>query len=170
MTHQLIPSLETVLGWRDIGLGETWAALKTENLKRAFQIPDQAKHLKFIPESFFWIRIVLELQPYSYFLNKVLRIYYRDEIDNISHSIRIKYPEGFLFEAQWFVTKYSWIALQSPKSYIKHMTKYIILSKVVKKSLWHMYKDVPNGLPKLFFCLLYIPSLLYKKKYLEGRA
>ncbi|RUM45771.1 MAG: hypothetical protein DSY46_01915 [Hydrogenimonas sp.] len=167
---QLIPSWDTMFQWGDIGLGETWAILKTENLKRAFQIPDEAKHLKFIPESFFWTRIVLELKPYSYFVNKVLRVYYRDETDNMSHNIRIKYPEGFLFESQWFVTKYPWIALQSPKSYIKHMIKYIIYSTVMKKSVWQMYKNLPNGLPKLFFCLLYLPSLLYKKRYLEGKV
>ncbi len=128
VTHQLIPSLEAVFGWKDIGLGETWAVLKTQNLKRAFQIPDEAKDLKFIPESFFWSRIVFELQPYSYFLNKVLRIYYRDEGDSISHNIRVKYPEGFLFESKWFVTRYWNIAWRYPKVYLKHLIKLIYFS------------------------------------------
>lgn len=126
--------------------------------------------MKFILETFFWDRITFELKPYSYFINKRLGIVYRNEGGNISENIRIKYPEGFLFESQWFVTKYSQIALQSPKSYIKHMIKYIIYSTVMKKSVWQMYKNLLNGLPKLFFCLLYLPSLLYKKRYLEGKV
>ena len=128
ITHKLIPSLETVLKWRDIGLGETWAVLKTENLKKAFTIPEEAKHLKFIPESFFWSRIMFELQPYSYFLNKVLRVYYRNESDNISSDIRLKYPEGFLFESKWYVTHYWRFAWKYPKVYSKHMVKLIYFS------------------------------------------
>ncbi|UCN01131.1 glycosyltransferase family 2 protein [Sulfurimonas sp. SWIR-19] len=170
VTDQLIPSLKTIFGWRDIGLGETWAALKTKNLKKAFKIPDEAKHLKFIPESFFWTRIVLEIQSYSFFINKVLRIYYKNESDNISDNIRFQYPEGFLFESKWFITKYPWIVFQSPKNYIKHMIKYIIYSAVMKKSVWQMYKNLPNSLSKFFFCLLYIPSLCYKKRYLGGKV
>ena len=132
ITHKLFPSLETVFGWRDIGLGETWAVLKTKNLKKAFVIPDVAKHLKFIPESFFWSRIVFEIQPYSYFINKVLRIYYKDEGENISQNIRDKYPEGFLFESKWFITKYYKIAFKYPKVYFKHLLKLIYFYLKVK--------------------------------------
>jgi len=130
--HQLIPSLKTVFGWRDIGLGETWAALKTENLKKAFKIPDEAKHLKFIPESFFWSRIVYEIQPFSYFINKVLRVYYRNETDSISDNIREKYPEGFLFESKWFVSRYWNIAWRYPNVYLKHLIKLIYFSWKVR--------------------------------------
>ena len=125
VTHKLIPSIEAVYGWRDIGLGETWAALKTQNLKKAFKIPNEAKNLKFIPESFFWSRIVFEIQPYSFFINKVLRIYYRNESDSISENVRLKYPEGFLFESKWFVTKYWYIVFRYPKVYLKHLIKII---------------------------------------------
>ena len=125
---QLIPSLEAVFGWQNIGLGETWAALKTQNLKNVFQVPDKAKDLKFIPESFFWSRIVFELRPYSYFLNKVLRIYYRNEGDGISRGIREKYADGFLFESKWFVTKYWNIAWRYPKIFFKHLIKLVYFS------------------------------------------
>ena len=125
VTHRLIPSLEVVFGWRDIGLGETWAVLKTENLKKAFTIPEEAKDLQFIPESFFWSRIVFELQSYSYFINKVLRVYYQNEEDNISQDIRQKYPEGFLFESKWFVTHYWRVAWRYPKAYLKHLSKLV---------------------------------------------
>ncbi|WP_458699898.1 glycosyltransferase family A protein [Sulfurospirillum sp. 1307] len=136
IANKLIPTLDIFFKWRDIGLGETWALLKTENLKKAFTIPDEAKNLKFIPESFFWSRITFEIKPYSYFLNKVLRIYYRNESDNISQNIRQKYPEGFLFESKWFVARYWWMLFRYPKVYAKHLLKVIYfgfsLYKVIK--------------------------------------
>jgi glycosyltransferase involved in cell wall biosynthesis len=160
---QLIQTLEIFFKWRDIPLGETWAALKTENLKKAFVIPKEAEGLKFIPESFFWSRITFELRPYSYFVNKVLRIYYKNEGDNISNNIREKYPEGFLFESKWFVTQYSWVLHQDIKSYIKYMVKYIIYSKIVQKSMPKICQELPKGFPRFLFFLLYLPSLLYQR-------
>jgi len=123
--NRLIPTIDFIYEWRNIGLGETWAALKTENLKKSFKMPKAGKHLKFIPETFFWDRIVYELKPYSYFINKVLRIYYKEEGNNLSENIRNKYPEGFLFESKWFVSKYWWILFKYPKVYLKHLIKYI---------------------------------------------
>ena len=130
--RKLIPSTISVFEWKNIGLGETWAALKTENLKKAFVIPEEAKSLKFIPESFFWNRIVFELRPESYLLNKILRIYYKNEIDSISENIRKKHPEGFLFESKWFVTKYWRIAWKYPKIFIKHAVKFIYFTWRIK--------------------------------------
>ena len=138
ITNRLLPSLDVVFGWRDIGLGETWAVLKTVNLKKAFVIPDKAKNLKFIPESFFWSRIVFEIKSYSYFVNKVLRIYYKNENDSISKDIRDKYPEGFLFESYWFVTKYYKVAFKYPKVYLKHLLKLIYFN--LKVNLWTVKK------------------------------
>ena len=120
---KLLKDIEIVFKWRDIGLGETWAVLKTANLKKSFTIPKEAKNLKFIPESFFWSRMVFELNTYSYHINRVLRIYYRDDNDNISNNIRDKYPEGFFFESKWFVTKYWKSSYKYPKAYLKHLIK-----------------------------------------------
>jgi len=132
---QLIPTYKWIFELRKLNMGETWAALKTKNLKKAFIIPESAKNLKFIPESFFWNRITFEFKQYSYPINKVLRIYYREE-DNISNNIRQKYPEGFLFESKWFITKYWWIFFKYPKIYIKHLLKVIYFGlkfyKVIK--------------------------------------
>ncbi len=135
--NKLLPSLEVVFGWKDIGLGETWAVLKTKNLKRAFVIPKEAKNLKFIPESFFWSRIVFEIQTYSYFTNKVLRVYYRNESDSISKNIRNKHPEGFLFESKWFVTKYYKIAFKYPKVYLKHLIKLVYFYLKIKIKVYY---------------------------------
>ncbi len=124
--NRLLPTMDILFKWRDIGLGETWAALKTKNLQYAFlELPNEAKKLQFIPESFFWDRIVFELKPYSYFINKVLRVYYQNEADNISLNIREKYPEGFLFESKYFIKNYWWMLFKYPKIYIKHLLKYI---------------------------------------------
>ncbi len=132
ISNQFIPALTTSFGWRSLKLGETWAALNTKNLKNAFLIPKEAKNLKFIPESFFWSRIIFEYKPFSFPINKVLRIYYKNEGQNISQNVRDKYPEGFLFESKWFVKKYKWILFKYPKIYIKHLLKYIYFSIKVK--------------------------------------
>ncbi|MRI83365.1 MAG: hypothetical protein C6I00_03000 [Nitratiruptor sp.] len=120
----LLPALPTVLRWRSIGLGETWAALKSKNLKWAFTaIPSKAKGLKFIPESFFWDRILFGRPHQSFFLNEVLRIYYRGGEDNLSIGIRERYPEGFCFESSYFVSHH-WRALYyAPLTYFKHLVK-----------------------------------------------
>ena len=124
---ELIPTKEVYFKWRNIPLGETWALLKTKNLKKVFlDIPKEAQELKFIPESYFWDRIVFEIEPlYSYYLNEVLRIYYREEDDNISHNIRKKYPEGFLFESKYFVKNYWKYAYKMPKAFVKHLLKIV---------------------------------------------
>ncbi len=131
---------EVVFQWSDIGLNETWALLKTQNLRYAFlDIPDEAKELKFIPESFFWNRIAFELDTYSYPINKPLRIYYRNEEDNISHNIHQRYPESFLFESRWFVTHYWPLALQFPKLYLKHLVKMVYFTTIInmQRFVWN---------------------------------
>jgi glycosyltransferase involved in cell wall biosynthesis len=130
--QQFVPIVESGFRWADKGLGETWAALKTKNLKKYFQVPDEAKNLKFIPESFFWNRITIESKQYSYCLNKVQRIYYVNEGDNISQNIKQKYPEGFLFESRWFITHYWRILFRYPKVYMKHFLKFIYFGLKVR--------------------------------------
>ena len=166
--RKLLYTMDIIFKWRDLGLGDTWALLKTENLKKAFIIPEEAKHLKFIPETFFWDRITFELKPYSYFINKRLGIVYRGEGENISENIRNKYPEGFLFESKYFLNQYRWILFKNPKTYTKHMVKYIILSNFLGNSFIKSYNQLSNSISKFLFCLLYIPSLIYKKQYLLG--
>ena len=113
-------------------LGEIWSILNTSILKKIFILPDEAKNLKFIPESFFWNRVTFEINPYTYCVNKVLRIYYRNENDNLSNNIRIKYPEGFLFESKWFLNHYSEVLIRKPKLYFIYLYKYIVLCNHLK--------------------------------------
>jgi len=130
--NELLYTLDIIFKWRNLGLGDTWALLKTQNLKKSFIIPKEAEHLKFIPETFFWDRITFELKPYSYFINKRLGIVYLNEGKNISENIRQKYPEGFLFESKWFVTKYWKDVWIFPKIYFKHLIKLIYFFIKVK--------------------------------------
>jgi glycosyltransferase involved in cell wall biosynthesis len=132
---RLLPALDTVMKWRHIGLGETWAVLKTENLKRAFSIPKEAEHLKFIPESFFWDRILFGMDTYSYFLNKPLRIYYRNEKDAISQNVRKIHGESFLFESRWFLLHYYPYAWRYPKIFFRHLLKYLYYSMKVRNNV-----------------------------------
>jgi len=125
---RLLPALDTVMKWRHIGLGETWAALKTENLKKAFTIPREAAHLKFIPETFFWDRILFGMNTHSYFLNMPLRIYYRSEEDAISRSVRERHGESFLFESRWFLSHYYRSAWKYPGVLFRHLLKYLYYS------------------------------------------
>ena len=123
---QKVNILEAVFDWKKYPLGETWAILKTENLKKAFKLPKEAENLKFIPESFFWDRIAFENpSQFSYPVNKVLRVYYRREGGNLSENIRDKYPEGFLFESKWVIKNYFRFAFKYPKYYFKHLLKVI---------------------------------------------
>ena len=69
--NKFISTIDIIFKWREKGLGETWGAIKTEDLKKAFNIPDEARHLKFIPESFFGYKIAFKLKSYSYPINKV---------------------------------------------------------------------------------------------------
>jgi len=132
--NQKVNILEAVIKWKKYPLGETWSILKTANLKRAFKLPKEAKNLKFIPESFFWDRIAFENPGQFYYpINKVLRIYYKEEGNNLSKNIRNKYPDGFLFESKWVVKNYYKFALKYPRYYLKHLLKLIYFSFKVKK-------------------------------------
>ena len=166
--HKMLPTIDIIFKWKFIGLGETWAILKTENLRKSFVIPEEAKGLKFIPESFFWNKITIELQQYSYPINKRLRIYYLNEGDNLSNNIRLKYPEGFLFESKWFINHYKFVFFKLPKTYIKHFLKYIIFSLHKKENFVNIMKGLDGIWLKIFLIISYIPARVLKDRYLNG--
>jgi len=120
--------------WKSLNLGETWSMIKSEALKKVFlNVPKRAKKLKFIPESFFWDRMVFEVGGYVYSVNKVLRIYYVKEENNMSANIRKKYPEGFFFESKYFITHYPFALFKYPKIYFKHLLKTIYFGLILIK-------------------------------------
>ena len=166
--HKLLPTIDIIFSWKNLGLGETWAILKTKNLKKSFIIPEKAKNLKFIPESFFWNRITFELNQYSYPINRRLRIYYINEENSLSQNIRLKYSEGFLFESKYFINHYKFIFFKEPKTYIKHFIKYIIFSSYKKENLKNIIRGLSGIWLKILFIFLYIPSVLLKSRYLKN--
>ncbi|WP_292654746.1 glycosyltransferase family 2 protein [Nitratifractor sp.] len=131
---RLVPTEEAVFKWRKLGLGETWAVLKTDNLRKSFVIPEEARGLRFIPESFFWSRIAFEAGNLSLFCNKILRIYYREGA-SLSTDIRDRYPESFFFESKWFVTHYPRVLFKQPGLYLKHLLKYLYYSFKVNRTI-----------------------------------
>ncbi len=145
-------------------LGEIWSILNINFLKKVFNLPDEAKKLKFIPESFFWNRVVFEINPYTYCVNKILRIYYKSEEDNLSNNIRNKYPEGFFFESKWFINNYKIVFFKAPRIYIKYFLKYIIYSDK------HGFFNLEDWKLKFLYSVLFIPSLIIKKFYLKEKV
>jgi len=166
--HKMLPTIDIIFKWKYIGLGETWALLKTENLRKSFVIPEEAKDLKFIPESFFWNRITIELQQYSYCINKRLRVYFTNEGGNMSQDIRLKYPDGFLFESQWFINHYKFVFYKEPKAYMKHFIKYIIFSLHNKEKFLNILNCLDGIWLRILLVITYIPAILLKDRYLNG--
>ena len=160
---KFIKTKEIFFKWNNEKLGEIWAILNTDILKKVFNLPEEAKNLKFIPESFFWNRVVFEINPYTYCVNKVLRIYYKNEEDNLSSNIRNKYPEGFLFESKWVINNYKFVFFKAPNIYIKYFLKYIIYSD--KDGFFNLN----DWKLKILYSILFIPSLIIKKFYLKDK-
>ena len=154
---------EVFFKWNQKKLGETWAILNTEILKKVFNLPEEAENLKFIPESFFWNRVVFEINPYTYCVNKVLRIYYKED-NSLSSNIRSKYPEGFLFESKWFINNYKFVLIKSPKIYLKYFLKYIFFSKNIKED----FNSLEDTKFKILYGLLLFPALIIKIFYFKG--
>ena len=153
--------------WDQKKIGEIWAILNTKIMKKVFTLPEEAKNLKFIPESFFWNRVTFEINPYTYCVNKVLRIYYKEN-NNLSNNIRSKYPEGFLFESKWFINNYLEVLYKKPKLYFVHLYKYIVLCNYLnydKNKCMEKLRFIPKSLFYLlnFFILFINDKLNYYK-------
>jgi len=162
---EFIKTQDVFFNWNQKKIGEIWAILNTKILKKVFKLPQEAQNLKFIPESFFWNKIIFDINPYTYCVNKVLRIYYRNENDSLSSNIRQKYPKGFLFESKYFITNYKFLFFKSPKIYILHFLKYIIYSPSLKEG----FNNLAYVNLKILFIILVVPALLIKKFYIKGK-
>ena len=149
-----------ILKFKALEVLETWSIIKSEVLKKSFNIPKEFKGLKFIPESFFWNKLAIENQKKSVLVvNKVLRVYFREE-NSLSSGIRLKYPEGFLYESWYFINNIPFVKFR--KKYLKHCLKYIIYSGLLNKNLKLNFKA------KFFIYLLYPFAFLIKNRYLKG--
>lgn len=167
ITGQLIPTKETVFGWADIGLGETWAALKSDMLRSCFTLPDDAKTLNYIPESFFWVKVALAANRSSLYLNRVLRIYYRDEGGSLSTNIRTVYADGFAYESLYALNHYPYLLFSYPKIYMRHLLKFAIFTMYRQEKFSTALKQIRPLRAKLLFLLLYLPAKVIKPYYLK---
>jgi len=151
--------------YRYKNIGETWAAIKTKNLKKYFTIPIELENSKFIPESFFWSRIINEAKQYTYITNEYLRKYYINEEDSLSIGIRNKYPCEFEFESKYFIENYKLLCVKYTKIYLTHFFKYIIYSNYNNKGFFKSLKKLNFIFTKILFLVLYLPSFIIKLKY-----
>jgi len=83
-------------------------------------------------------------------------------------NIRLKYPDGFLFESKWFINHYKFVFFKSPKTYIKHFLKYIIFFLHKKENFVNIMKGLDRLWLKILLEIMYIPAILLKDKYLKG--
>lgn len=151
--------------YRYKNIGETWAAIKTKNLKKYFTIPIELENSKFIPESFFWSRIINEAKQYTYITNEYLRKYYTDEEDSLSIGVRNKYPYEFEFESKYFIENYKLLCVKYTKIYLTHFFKYIIYSNYNNKGFFKSLNKLNFIFTKILFLVLYLPSFVIKLKY-----
>lgn len=147
--------------------GETWSALNASMLKRHFSLPKEAEGLKFIPESFFWVKLAIHERPKSYRINQPLRIYYVNEEGTgaLSENIRLKQPRGFLFESRYFLNHYPFILKEYPRSYLKHLLKYALFSRYLGDGFLASWKNLTSWRAKILFALCYLPAFALQKRY-----
>ena len=154
-----INAKEAFYKWNKNKIGETWSCYNTFFLKKVLQLPEEAKNLKFIPESFFWNRLIFEFNGFIYFINKILRIYYIEE-GSLSHNIRKKYPKGFLFESSWVLNNYLETLWKKPSFYFSHLYKYIVFCDYLKRNC-----KLKNKISYIFVKLFKFPILIINKLF-----
>jgi len=152
--------------WNYSKIGEVRGVWKSDILKKYYIVPSIVNNIKYIPESFFWNKIGLELFDLkSYFLNERLGIYYIIE-NSLSKNIRSKYSKGFEYESLFFINNYVIKQLlYNPKFYFKHLIKYIMFSNYNNSKGFELIK---NPFSKVMYFLFYIPAILYKNKYFSN--
>ena len=169
--NQFITSLDYTFKINKSKIGENWGVLNTKYLKQYYDLPDDIDKLKYIPESFFWTKMALEMQyikTNTYVINKRLRIYYIENNGlNISTNIRRKYAQGFEYESLYFINNYVSVQLlHNPSHFIKHLIKYIWTSNYNKKSFFESLSYIKNFPVKLLY-ILFSPVLIIKKQYFK---
>lgn len=170
INNNFVSNVKAVFGYQNLNIGETWAAIRTDELRKYFTIPSDIDDIVYIPESYFWNKMALLTErPYSFVTNKRLRIYYTDDTNcHLSSNIRHKYPKGFEFESLYFINNYVSILFKYPSVYIKHLMKYIMFSSYNKSTIVQACTKIKKKYIRLLFFLLYLPSLLYKRRYFDS--
>ena len=170
ITHTLIPTKTSVFRWPSTKLGETWALIKCDMLRQFFVIPGNASHLKFIPESFFWVKMAFGSGKCALYANKILRTYYRGEEGNLSSRARLNYPEGFEYESLYFINHYSFLICQSPIVFLRHLVKYAIYTFYLGRGVVRGAQRIESKWNKLLYLFSCLPAWVIKGVYLKERG
>lgn len=154
--------------WNFNKIGDRWGVIPAVNLKKYFILPKEIEQLKFIPESFFWNKMVLKMsqnKTKTYYINDRLLICYKNENNNLSTNARLKHSKGFEYESLYFINNYLIFQLfHSPKFFIKHLLKYMWASSQNGKNIISSIKHIDNKYSKVLF-VLFLPFLPFKKIY-----
>ena len=174
--YQLVSESTATFKWKKEKIGETWGVQKTDLMKEFFTIKDSIiEKVKYIPESFFWNKMALEMEKYygeiyTYPINMRLRIYFKDINikEHLSYNIRTKYPLGFEYEAQYFINRYFFFLLRNNyKMYFKYMLKYILFGSYNHKSFFILFRNIHGRINKCIFLILYIPARIIKNSFFK---
>ena len=169
VTNKLIPTKTIVFRWPSKKLGETWALIKCDMLRQFFVIPDNASHLKFIPESFFWVKMAFGSGQSALYANKILRTYYRGEENSLSSRVRRNYAQGFEYESLYFVNHYPFLIFQSPIIFLRHVLKYTIYTIYLGRRIVPGAQRIESKWNKLLYIFFCLPAWIIKGFYLKER-
>jgi glycosyltransferase involved in cell wall biosynthesis len=141
--------------------GEKWHFTKTDIMK---EFPFNTTVDKFVTEDTVWFAIAMKYK--SVFINKTLRIYYRDENGNsLGTNTKQRYPAGFVFYYQEIINKYiskmHLTVFDTIKLY-KNLIKYSLYAKI---SVPQSINGVESLWKRIFACVC-VP-LGYLAMYLE---
>lgn len=169
--REFIKSLDYTFKLDKSNIGENCGVLKTNYLKEFYTLPKVIDEIKFIPESFFWTKMALNmkhLDTMSYMINDRLRIYYiENNGTNLSTDVRTKYSKGFEYESLYFLNNNQIVQLKySPKFFIKHLIKYIFTTSYNRKSILKSLLQIDNMFVKCLY-VVFLPVLVFKQMYFK---
>ena len=169
--RDFITSLNYTFKLDKSSIGENWGVIRTSYLKEFFILPKVIDEISYIPESFFWTKMALDmthLDTMTYMINDRLRIYYiEDNGTNMSTNVRTKYSKGFEYESLYFLNNYQIVQLKySPKFFMKHLIKYILTTSYNEKSILKSLLQINNIFIR-FLYVVFLPVLMFKQKYFK---
>jgi len=169
--REFITSLNYTFKLDKSSIGENWGVIRTSYLKEFFTLPKVIDEISYIPESFFWTKMALDmthLDTMTYMINDRLRIYYiEDNGTNMSTNVRTKYSKGFEYESLYFLNNYQIVQLKySPKFFIKHLIKYILTTSYNGKSILKSLSQINNIFIRCLY-IVFLPVLVFKQKYFQ---
>jgi len=125
----------------------------------------------FVGENILWHKLDTKYQ--SWYFNKILRIYHRDNLDHISNinkSQKKKYDIQKIRNGMWnnmYILNNRKIYVKTFSQYIKCVAKYCVQKRILKSHKDKYYSGwIVKGVFTNIMCsLLYLPAILIAKSY-----